>query len=139
MSEKSGFGLLFTLLLVGLTISSFTLLVTSAMTEYAVMKPLITTITPQPSNIKLVSLKFDYDTLTSTYKNVSVAVRNEGPSTTSINVAVHLYNVSNTIIAQGQTTTPTIKAGTTFHTSLSLSWENDKTVNDFATAKVTLS
>lgn len=128
-------------LLVVATFSMGVLLVTSSMTDYQIVKPLIVGINPQPSEVKLVTVDFKYDTLTSTYTNASVAVRNEGPANVSVSVTITIefFDSQSNSIALAQVTTDPIKPRNTLFIVIPITWEAGKTVNDFSSGKVTIS
>lgn len=142
MSEEgSQFRTLFPALCLVLTLSMFVFVVSSAMTDYKLIKPLIMGVQPEPAEVKIVVLDFNsyFDVSTSTYKNVSIALRytTQTNVTVTATVTVQIFDVYNNNIALGQKPY-TIGPNVTVFDVIPLEWEPGKTVVDFASAKVTV-
>lgn len=129
---------LFITLLVLTTVFAVAMWVSGASTEYKQVRPLMAIITAEPATMKLVRFDFisGYNPNMSIYETADVAIQNEGTASVPISVSVILYDLQNLVIASGQKTVDVVAANQTVYLKIVLTWEQGKTVLDYASAKV---
>jgi len=101
------------------------------------IKPLSAPIAVTDPSVRPISLTYSYDPESDRITTVNVLVGNEATESRSIVVHVLFYDSSGNIIARGFAR-DTIGGGASKLVGVALTWSSGKTVNDLASARITI-
>lgn len=123
------------ILLVAITLLSLTFTAANALTQYSFVKPYTAKLvfTDTPFKIETSTLAFEPNT--NRYANATVSVKNYGTADATATIYVRLYE-SATVIAWGQASVPTTAVGSTYTTTIPLTWTTGKDMTNVSSGNV---
>jgi len=101
------------------------------------VKPLSVPVAVTDPSVRVISLTYSYDPESDRITAVDVRVGNMATESRSIVVHVLFYDNGGNIIARGSAT-DTIGGGVSKPVRVALTWSSGKTVNDLASARITI-